>query len=137
MGRRRTAQVPEDRPEGVGGRCDLHPEWAVIDAVPELLQDAGAPAAVRELRGTQWIADSDSRPRRHGAGLVSGWPFPVRLDRSQAPEGNRVLRPGSARPPEARAGWLLEHLLVQRLHLRLGNHPRTRRVRAAAQRLPD
>ena len=49
--------------------------------IQELLQDAGAADGARELRRAQRLAHSDSGPRRHGAGLVSGRHLGVRLDR--------------------------------------------------------
>ena len=76
---------------GVGRRRALHHREQQAE-VPLLLQAAGAADGARELRRAQRIADSDSRPRRHGAGVVSGRPVGVRLDRHRSSEGDRVLR---------------------------------------------
>src|SRR6185436_16410219 len=74
MGRRRLAQMPRQRPEGMGCGRDLHHRQQQA-AVQELLQNLGAADGVRELRRSQRVADPDSRPRRDGAGLVSGRDF--------------------------------------------------------------
>ena len=62
------------------------------DGVPGLLQAPRTANTLRELRCSQRVADPDSGPRRHGAGVVSGRDLGLRLDRSHAPDGNRVLR---------------------------------------------
>ena len=73
-----------DRQARVGRGRDLHAERSQ-DAVPELLQDAGAADAAGELRRAQRVADPDPGPRRHGPGLVPGRHLGVRLDRRRAP----------------------------------------------------
>ena len=62
-----------------------------------LLQAARAADVAGELRRAQRLADPDSRPRHHGAVVVSGRPVGVRLDRHRPSEGDRVLRSRSGR----------------------------------------
>ena len=45
-----------------------------------------------ELRRAQRLAHPDPGPRNHGAGVVSGRPVGLRLDRRRPSEGDRVLR---------------------------------------------
>ena len=101
-----------------------------------LLQAAGAADPVRELRGAQRLADPDSRPRRDGAGLVSGRPVGVRLDRHRPPEGDRLLRSRPGRRDAHGDGRLVVGLLVQRRHRQLGDCARDGHLRAPAER-PD
>ena len=107
----------------VGRRRDLHDRRQPSDALPELLQDAGAADDARELRRAQRLADSDSGPRRDGAGVVSGRHLGVRLDRRRAPEGDRVLRSRPGRPDAHGDGRLVVGVLVQR---RRSSAPRSR-----------
>ena len=87
-----------------------------------------------ELRRAQRLADSDSRPRRHGAVVVSGRPVGVRLDRHRPSEGDRVLRSRSGGRRPHGDGRLVVGLLVQRRHRQLGDRARPRHLRARAER---
>ena len=75
------------------------PEWGA-DAIFTLVDGKmvfqsyykmpAAQTQVRELRGPQRLADPDPGPRRDGAGVVPGRHLGVRLDRPEAPEGDRA-----------------------------------------------
>ncbi len=56
-----------------------------------------AQSVARELRRAQRLARPDSRPRHHGAVVVSGRPVGLRLDRHRSPEGDCLLRSRSGR----------------------------------------
>src|SRR5207237_9948104 len=75
----------------VGRGRNLH-AGRQADDVPELLQTAGATDRARELRRSQWLAHPDPRAGHHGAVVVPGRGFGVRLDRPVASHGDRVLR---------------------------------------------
>ena len=80
----------------------------------ELLQAAGCADPAGELRGPQRLADSDSGPRRDGAGVVSGRHLGLRLDRSEESEGDRVLRSRSGGLDQNGRRRILVGVLVQR-----------------------
>ena len=95
----------------------------------------GAADAARELRRAQRIADSDSGPHDHGAGVVSGRHLDLRVDRS------RRTRTRSASSTAARTtaralmgGGFWSVVLVQRPHHRLRDAARSRHLRADAER---
>src|SRR5258706_412921 len=133
MGRRRAAQVPRVRQTRVGGGCALHAEQR-SHGVPELLQDARAADAVRELRGAQWLADSDSRARHHGAVVVSRRRLNFRVDGCGTSQGDRVLRAGANGWDEAWGRRDVVGGLVQRLHLVVRDRAWARCLRAGAER---
>jgi hypothetical protein len=80
---------------------------------------------------------SQSRPRSDGAGVVPGRALGLRLDRCGAPQGNRVLRSRPRRRQPHGDGRVVVGLLVQRPHRQLGDRPRPRHPRVAAQRAAD
>ena len=82
MGRRHSSALPFD------GSCNLGRQRGFRhrrsqDAVCGLLQDAGAAERTGKLRRTQRLAHSGTRARHHGAGVVSGRYFGIRLHRSR------------------------------------------------------
>jgi hypothetical protein len=89
MGRRRRAEVPRERPQGVGRQRHLH-RARREDDLPVLLQAAGGADAAGELRRAQRVADPDPRARRDGAGVVPGRHLGLRLDRSAAARRDRL-----------------------------------------------
>src|SRR5207253_1535652 len=123
-----------NRQARVGSRRDLFGDEQ-RDDVPELLQDARAADALRELRGAQRLARPRAGARHHGPGLVSGRHLRVRLDRCRPSQGNRVLRSRPHGLDQAGGRRVLVRLLVQRLHRELRNRARSRRVRAVAERV--
>ena len=106
------------------------------DAVPELLQAAGAAGCDGNLRGPQRLADPGSGARHHGPGLVPGRTLGVRVDRPREAGRDRLLRSRAGERDRAGERWVLVHLLVQRPHLRLGDGARARRLLAHPERLP-
>src|SRR3954454_21745746 len=94
MGRRRAAEVPQDRPPRMGRGRDLHDHRSTT-AVPELLQAPGGADAAGELRGSPRVADPDPGAGRDGSGVVSGWALGVRPGRRRPPYEKRspVLAP--------------------------------------------
>src|SRR2546423_5930487 len=130
MGRRHAAEVSLDRPASMGCRRDLHRRRLGAE-LPELLQAAGATDAQRELRSAQWLADSDSRPRRDGAGMVSGRHLSLRLDRRRASARDRILRSWTG-GHDVEAEWLVVGVLVQRSDRQLRDYARSRHLLAEA-----